>query len=333
MKTFRKGSFSQLCFLAWQFSVLFLALALTACGGGSGRSGSGGSGSGNTGTGNPGSGSPSSGNPGSGSGGSSSLPTFGHVFLLVEENHSYAEVIGSSSMPYLNSLASKYGLATQFYANSHPSIGNYFMLTTGQLETTDDAFVGIISDDNVARELVKAGKTWHGYDESLPAIGYTGGDSPPYLKRHNPFAYFSNVVNDSTQAANMVPFSQFAADLGNSNLPDFSFIVPDALNDAHQGSLAAADLWLKQNIQPLIASALFQKDGLLIITFDESEQSDTLHGGGHVATIIVGPQAKMKFQSQTLFQHQSILRLVMEALGMQPNVGASSTAPDMGEFF
>src|SRR6267143_2589117 len=53
-------------------------------------------------------------------------PTFSHVVLVVEENHSYSEVIGNSSMPYLNSLASQYGLATQYFADAHPSLGNYF---------------------------------------------------------------------------------------------------------------------------------------------------------------------------------------------------------------
>ena len=45
------------------------------------------------------------------------IPLHGHVFIVVEENHSYSSVIGSSSMPYLNSLAAHYGLATQYYAN------------------------------------------------------------------------------------------------------------------------------------------------------------------------------------------------------------------------
>jgi phosphatidylinositol-3-phosphatase len=61
---------------------------------------------------------------------------------VLEENHSYASVIGNSAMPYVNGLASQYGLATQYYANTHPSIGNYFMLTTGQVVTNDDNFGG-----------------------------------------------------------------------------------------------------------------------------------------------------------------------------------------------
>src|SRR5215471_19366349 len=57
------------------------------------------------------------------------VPPAGHVVIVVEENHSYSSVIGNSAMPYLNGLASQYGLATQYYANTHPSIGNYFMMT------------------------------------------------------------------------------------------------------------------------------------------------------------------------------------------------------------
>jgi len=103
-------------------------------------------------------------------------PASAHVFLVVEENHSYSQVIGNPSMPYLNSLAAKFGLATQYYADVHPSIGNYFMLTCGQVETLDDSFGGIVKDDNIVRELVKVNKTWRSYAESLPSSGYLGGD-------------------------------------------------------------------------------------------------------------------------------------------------------------
>ena len=66
---------------------------------------------------------------------SGAVPVHGHVFIVTEENHDYASVIGSSSMPYLNGLAQQYGLATQYYANTHPSIGNYFMMTVGDTVT------------------------------------------------------------------------------------------------------------------------------------------------------------------------------------------------------
>ena len=53
------------------------------------------------------------------------LPQFGHVVIVALENNGYSSVAGSSSMPYLNSLIAKYGLATNYNADTHPSIGNY----------------------------------------------------------------------------------------------------------------------------------------------------------------------------------------------------------------
>lgn len=255
-----------------------------------------------------------------------------HVFLVVEENHSYSQVVGNHAMPYLNSLASKYALATQYYADVHPSIGNYFMLTAGQPETLNDSFKGKISDDNIVRELVNAKKTWRSYAESLPNAGYLGGDVYPYFRHHNPFTYFSD-VQGTAQAGNVVPFTQFAADLNAGTLPDFSFVVPNALHDAHDGTLASADHWLSTNIAPLIASSTFQNGGLLLIVFDESLTSDLSHGGGHVTMVVVGPKVKSGYKGSGVFQHQSTLRLVLSTLGVNNFPGLSAVAPDMGEFF
>jgi len=263
----------------------------------------------------------------------SGQPTFSHIVLVVEENHSYSDVIGNSSMPYLNSLATKYGLATQYFANAHPSLPNYLMLTTGMTETFDDNFSGTISDNNVVRVLVNAGKTWKAYAESLPSPGYVGADVGVYVRRHNPFTYLSDVQNSSAQAANIVPFTQFASDLASNALPQYSFITPNIMDDGHNGTLAQADAWLQSNIAPLIANSAFQSSGLLIITFDEGAQSDIAHGGGQVPTIIISSAAKQGFQSKTFYQHQSVLRLILAASGIDSFPGMSGIAPDMTEFF
>jgi phosphatidylinositol-3-phosphatase len=267
-----------------------------------------------------------------GVGGGSTPPSSAHVVMVVEENHSYSQVIGNSAMPYLNGLASQYGLATQYFGDVHPSIGNYLMLTTGIPETIDDSFTGTISDDNVVRELVKANKTWHSYAESLPNVGYVGGDAYPYLRHHNPFTYLTD-VNGTAQANNLVPFSQFAADLSAGKLPDYSFVIPNAMNDAHDGTLAQADQWLQANIDPVIKNAAFQKNGVVVIVFDESVMTDVSHGGGHVAMVVVGPKVKKGFQSTTTYQHQSTLRFVLSTLGVNSYPGAAAVATDMGEFF
>jgi phosphatidylinositol-3-phosphatase len=262
----------------------------------------------------------------------SQLPAFSHVFIVVEENHNYSSVIGSSSMPYLNSLANKYGLATQYYANTHPSIGNYFELTAGQIITNNDSFNGKVSADNVVRHLLTAGKTWKAYEDSLPKIGYISPDTGNYVRRHCPLSYFSDVVNSSTQKQNLVPFTQFKKDLANNALPNYSFITPNLCNDAHNCSLGTADSWLKTNIGPLINSSSFQSNGLLIIVFDESA-NDNSHGGGRIAWVAISPKySKGGYKSSTLYQHQNTLRLMLEGLGVKTYPGNAKNASNMSEF-
>ena len=272
------------------------------------------------------------------------VPLFDHVFIVAAENQSFESVIGSASMPYLNALADRYGLAVNFYANNHPSIGNYFWLTTGQNITNDSNFSGTVDVDNIVRQINSAGKTWRAYAESIPSTGYLGGDSYPYVKRHNPFAYFTDVINSPSQANNIVPFSQFASHLANNQLPNYAFIIPNQQNNAHDcpaaipsctnaDKLAATDNWLKTNIDPLLASPAFRQNGLLVITFDESVNSDTVNGGGHIATVVISPKANQNYESTTLLQHPSTLRLTAEGLGLAAYPGAAATANNMSEFF
>ena len=270
-------------------------------------------------------------------------PAAAHVVLVVLENHSFFQVIGNPAMPFLNSLASQYSLAANYFAVVHPSIGNYFMLTTGVVESTNDAFAGAVAGDNIVRALTGAGKTWRAYMESLPAPGYTGGDVPPYLRHHDPFSYFTDVLGSASQAANIVPFAQLGADMASGALPNFAFIAPNVEHDAHNcpgnapacadsDRLAAADQWLQANVGPLLNSPAFA-DGVLIITFDEGVITDVGHGGGQVAAILAGPRVRKGFRSTTFYQHPSALRLVLDLLGVADHPGASATAPVMKEFF
>jgi acid phosphatase len=267
--------------------------------------------------------------------------------IVVEENHSYNSVIGDPSMSYLNGLASKYGLATQYYADAHPSLPNYFELTVGEgVSITGfegDSFNGVVTQDNVVRALTAAGKSWKCYAEALPAVAYLGGDSGAYLQHHDPFVYFSDVQSSPAEAGNIASSAQLDNDIANNSLPDYAFIVPDVNDDAHNcpagmsacsddQKLAAADQWLSTHIGPLVTGPAFQ-NSLLIVVFDESDLSDTAYGGGQVAAVIASPLAKPGYQSKTIFQHESTLRLMMEGLGVTDLPGGAATAPDMSEFF
>jgi phosphatidylinositol-3-phosphatase len=272
------------------------------------------------------------------------VPRSNHVVLVVEENHSLSQVIGNPAMPYFNSLASTYAQATQFYANTHPSIGNYFMLTTGKLITNNDSSTATVTADNIVRHLLSAGKTWKGYAENLPARGYFGPDAFPYVRRHFPVSFFSDVVHSSVQRLNLVPFSHFPSDLANGHLPDFSLVIPNVQDDAHNcpaGLVAcsdaqilhAADNWLKLHIAPLIANPAFKTDGILIIVFDEGRGGDNARGGGHVAALIIGPKVRRGFKSTRFYQHQNVLRTVLTAVGAKSFPGAAASANPMADMF
>jgi len=126
--------------------------------------------------------------------------------------------------------------------------------------------------------------------------------------------------------------------LANGTLPAFSYIVPDVDDDAHDGTPLEADTWLQTNVViPLSGNPAFAPggDGLLIVNFDEAADSDITHGGGLISPVLWGPIAKVGYTqtSSTLYQHQSMLRTVMDLLGLPNPPGAAATAPSMWEFF
>ena len=269
-------------------------------------------------------------------------PTIQHIGVVVFENQDYVDVVGNSSMPYLNGLIQKSALATQFYANVHPSIGNYFMMTAGQVVNTDDNFAGTFSGDNVTTALSASGKNWKVYAESLPNMGYLDTDQYPYIKHHNPFAYFDNIRNDSTNRNNIVSLAQLSSDLGANSLPNYFFIIPNNLHNGHDcpagesdcalsDRLSAVDAWMQANLSVVLTNPNFANIGVLIITFDESASDNTM-GGGRIATVFAGGRIKSNFQSMTTYQFPSLLRFTLKALGVMTYPGASGGAPDMDEF-
>jgi Phosphoesterase family len=262
-----------------------------------------------------------------------------HIVMVVEENQSYATVVrNTTDWPNLNNLISNGALATNYYANTHPSIGNYFMLATGQLLTNDDQSTTVWTVDNIARRMLAANIPFRIYAEGITQ-GYVGGSIGLYLVRHNPFARLSDIATNPQVANQCIwPFTQFAVDLANGTLPEFSYIVPDVDDDAHNGTAQQADSWLQTNLViPLSNNPAFAPggDGLLIVEFDEAATSDITNGGGHVSPVLWGPPVKVGYTqtSSTLYQHQSMLRTVMDLLQLPNPPGAAATAPSMSEFF
>jgi hypothetical protein len=271
-------------------------------------------------------------------------PVARNVVLVVLENQRYTAIIGNSHAPFMNQLASQYAVANNFYADVHPSIGNYFMLTVGSSVTNDLDFAQTVNDDNLAREMGQASLSWKAYLESIPRVGYRGDGPYPYAKTHNPYAYFTDIQFYKDEANNMVGLDQFNQDVANDALPAFSLVVPDQTHNMHDcadGSrtctnndkVATGDAWLQQELSPLINSVGFQEhQTLLIITWDESWDNDDAHGGGHIPVVLAGALVKNGYVSTTFYQHESVLRLICEYLGIQNDLAQAVNAPSMDEF-
>lgn len=277
--------------------------------------------------------------PQSSSSSASALPRSKHVVLVMEENHGYSSIVGdTSAWPTLNAMIRKGSLATHYYADAHPSIGDYFMLTTGKTLTNNDNSRTVWNVDSIARRMQSDGVSFRIYAEGI-SRGYVGGNTGLYLIRHNPFAMLSDIADNKAVAnRHIFPFTQFATDAANGALPEYSYIVPDVDDDAHNGTPHQADTWLREKVVgPLAAHSSFKPggDGVLIVDFDEAANSDRTHGGGHIAVVLWGPLVKADYKqaSSTVYQHQSMLRTEMELLGLSNPPGAAAGAPLMNEFF
>ena len=143
-------------------------------------------------------------------------------------------------MPWLSALGDKYGVGTNYFSDKKGSLLDYLWLSSGSSELSFGCDGGhcarTVTDDNIFRELNKAGMSWNVYADSLPKPGFMGMFAGKYAKRHNPAVWYSDVIDNSAQRQNVVPFTQFPVDLAARNLPNYSIIVPNLLDDAHDGT-------------------------------------------------------------------------------------------------
>lgn len=196
------------------------------------------------------------------------MPAYAHIFVIIAENKGYAQIIGPGShAPNINRLATQYGLASRFYAEVHPSEGNYIAMLGGDTFGIhdDDAFyckpgmkdpycprstkAGYVEHTIKARSLVDQleahGLTWKAYLESLPEPGslaarwptaehpVAGMPSELYAAKHNGFISFERVQQDPQRARKLVDFAELDRDLASGRMPNYAHIVPHQCNDMH----------------------------------------------------------------------------------------------------
>ncbi len=259
-------------------------------------------------------------------------PRLAHIFLIVDENRSYSQIVGNPAAPYLNGLIRRYALATGYVALFHPSLPNYIALTSGSNQgITDDrvAAGNAVAATNIADRIEAGGRTWKEYAESLPPSAYTL-NSGLYATKHNPFVYYSDIVGDPRrERAHVVPFTQLAVDLRSAaTTPDFAFITPNLIDDMHDSPTATGDRWLASVVPAVLRSKAFTTtDSVLIVTWDEGTFDQ------HVATILVGTSVRAGYRSARRYDHYSLLHTIEAAWHLAPLTSNDARAPVMVEFF
>jgi phosphatidylinositol-3-phosphatase len=269
-----------------------------------------------------------------------SAPAYTHVVWVMMENHSYGDIINSSSAPYINSLASECGLATNYHNITHPSLPNYVAATAGLGLSDVKQFKKDCNPSNrcstEAPSIFGQGEGWKAYEESMPSA-CDPTDAGEYAVRHNPPPYFRTPSGCVTFD---VPYAALAADLTNGALPAFSFVTPNLIDDMHDGTVADGDAWLAANLPAIFNSTIYKSGTTAVfLTWDEGEGGSSLDCainttdvGCHVATIVISPSTVSGTTSADLFNHYSLLGTTEELLGL-PKLGLAASASSMASAF
>ncbi|MGH2717595.1 MAG: hypothetical protein ACRDJU_03305, partial [Actinomycetota bacterium] len=119
-----------------------------------------------------------------------------HVVWIWMENHSYGDIIGSPQAPYLNTIASECGLATNYHNITHPSLPNYIAATSGLALSSLKPFD---PDCNPTKKCTTSAPSifgqvsWKAYEESMPS-NCDMSNSGEYAVRHNPPPYYTTLT-------------------------------------------------------------------------------------------------------------------------------------------
>jgi hypothetical protein len=224
-------------------------------------------------------------------------------------------------------------------------------------------------------QLERAGLTWRAYMEDM-------GDNPAreraacahvavgarettqeaqigdeYAARHNPFVYFHSIIDDQLRCqGHVVNLRLLPQDLQSiGTTANFIFITPNLCNDGHdapcvdgrRGGLSAIDKFLREWVPLITQSPAFRNDGMLVITFDESDHAgaegsaaccnerplpQALYrpgisgpGGGRIGAVVLSPYVRPGTVSREPYNHYALLRTI-EAIFALPPLGYAAAS-------
>lgn len=200
--------------------------------------------------------------------------------------------------------------------------------------------------NNPAREAATCAHVAIGARETTEAAQI--GDQ--YATKHNPFVYFHSIIDDRPRCdTHVVNLEQLTSDLNSAaTTANYIFITPNLCNDGHdphcvdgrRGGLTAIDVFLRKWVPLIEESPAFRADGLLVITFDESDRSGAEGalaccnekplpgaryqpgfsgpGGGRIGAVLLSPFVRPGVTSSVPYNHYSLLRTVQQIFGLPP---------------
>ena len=249
-----------------------------------------------------------------------------HVVTIVMENKESSDVIGNPAAPYENTLERRYGLATQSYAITHPSLPNYLALTSGSTHgVTSDCTDCHFGARNIVDQLEAARISWRAYLEAVPGRCFTGSGAGGYAKKHNPFIYYDDIANSPRRCRNLAGFAALTADLRRGALPTYAWVSPNLCDDTHDCAVGTGDRFLARLVPALLRE--IGPRGFVVITWDEGSSGAGCCGGaaagGRIATIVAGPQVRRGARATAPVDHYGVLGTIEDALGLPPLGGAA----------
>jgi hypothetical protein len=270
--------------------------------------------------------------------------TASHVIIILLENKNGSELLGNKDAPYINKvLIPNYSIAERYYAVGHPSLPNYIAITSGTTFsiTNNEYPVESLPYKNLVDLFSEHNITWKAYMESMPSnqkgscnneLSNAAGGVYGYFTKHNPFVYYMDIMSNLTRCNRIVPLTQFSIDLANDQLPEFSFIAPNILDEGHTTPLnmascapsgttmQCADNWLGGFLPQVINNPTFTNT-IIFITWDESDklgnQTTDTNPNYNVPLIVVSPHSKKGFaDNTTVYSHYSLLATVEKIYGL-----------------
>jgi len=237
--------------------------------------------------------------------GKSSQAYMPHVFIIMMENTGYSQILHNPNTGYIQSLASTYGLATNYFGVTHASLPNYLAATSGSTWDTfsdDTAQRPLLNHANIVDQLEAAGISWKAYMEGLPYPGYKGSSADYtakphsagnalYLLKHDPFMMYPDVANNPARAKKVVPLTELKGDLASGRVPQYVWITPDICNDMHGMSGPACpypstgvgpsaqqyrlgNSFLRLWVSRIMASPAWTGNSTIFVTWDEGSYSN-----------------------------------------------------------